>query len=196
MKNLIKKLVIPLGLGLTSVHAEFLLEPGLNYTHVSLKGDRIFGGRNFGEMKYSYNAGALNLKLAYQMLPFLIGLDAQAISVGSLKAEEQENGSNTHSSATQTTLGILLGWHWSQDLRLRGSYYFSSNLNAGGGSGSSINRPSLEGSGFGLGIDLADVVPLVSLSATYKYMNYEREGTTNEFKGHELALGASFPIVF
>ena len=170
-----------------------MLEPGIGYVHSSLKGDIVYGTRNFGKIKYSYNAGALNLKLAWAGASYLLGLNIQLIGKGDLKSEDQTNNSNIYSSAMQIVPGFFLGMNWSQNLRLRASYFLKGFLDAG----SSANQPNLEsGKGFGLGFDFPEMLPFGSLYFDYKNMAYERAGPKNEVKGHEAGLGISFPMLF
>ncbi len=175
------------------LYADILVEPGIGYVHSSTKGDNIYGTRNLGEMKYSYNAGALKLKLGWSGAVYLFGLDAQLVSVGSLKAENQSNNSNVHSDATQMLLGPFFGMNWSQGLRLRFAYLMAGMLDAG----SSVNQPNLEvDKGLGLGADFPQLLPFGSFFVDYKYMAYKREGPENEVKGHEFGFGISFPMLF
>ncbi len=194
VKNLIKKIFLPIALALAPAQAELLLEPGLGYTHITSKGDRIHGGNKLGQIKYAYHGGIPSLKLAYHAYPALIGLDTQ-ITIGNLKAEEQENDSNVYNSAFGFSLGALFGLYWTNNARVRATYYFASTLAAG----DSVNQPTLKGKGLGFGFDLANLLPYGELGLTYKYMTYEREGEEdydNDFKAHELALGLSFPMLF
>ena len=178
------------------LYADILLEPGIGYIHSSTKGDNIYGSRNLGEIKYSYNAGTLGLKLAWASASYLVGLDVQLVGMGSLKAENQGNNSNVHSTATQMVPGFFLGMNWSQNLRLRASYFVAGTLDADSNR-SSANQPNLEsGKGFGLGFDFPELLPFGSFFINYRNMAYEREGPKNEIKGHEVGLGISFPMLF
>ena len=175
------------------VFADILLEPSIGYVHSSTEGDIVYGTRNLGKIKYSYNAGALGLKLGWVGTSYLLGLNIQLIGTGSLKAENQNNNSNVHSTAMQMVPGFFFGMNWSQNLRLRASYFMSGSLDAG----SSVNQPNLEsGKGFGLGFDFPELLPFGSFYFDYRNMAYEREGPKNEVKGHEVGLGISFPMLF
>lgn len=176
-------LLLALGLFANISNAALLVEPHLGY-NVSGTGD------NGGSTEYDYNGPQYGLRLGYQNLGFMAGLDYTRSSF------DMENKSPSSTSTTEMEAnewGFFVGYNFPILIRAWGAYYFSNTTK------NKTTNSEATGNTKELGVGFT-ALPFLSLNLMYRMIALDEYKASTGAKSdidvsiNEIVLGVSLPL--
>lgn len=163
--------------------ASFLVEP-----HVSFN---LYSSGKEGGVDYSYNGTQYGLKLGYQQLGLMFGMDYKK-SAFDLKTEG--NGNNTKVAMKRDELGVFAGYEFPILVRAWGGYYFHNKMK-GDSQGYEYSGNTKE-----LGVGFTGL-PFLSMNFIYRMVELDEaktNGTATKIDTSikEYVVGVSLPLNF
>lgn len=166
--------------------ASFLIEPHLSY-NLSGSGDNNASGAS--KVEYDYNGAQYGLKLGYQALGLMAGLDFKRsnydmdyeTSVGTLTGEMERN-----------EWGLFVGYNFPILVRGWVGYYFSNTTK------DTKNNTEMTGNTTELGVGFT-ALPFLSVNLMYRLINLDElesggNKTGIDIDNREFVVGVSLPL--
>lgn len=182
--RLVFTLVIGLALGVShNASASLLLEPHL--------GLNISGTGDQGSTEYDYNGAQYGLRVGYQNLGFMAGLD---YTKSSYELESKTAGVTSNNDVSRNEWGLFAGYNFPILVRAWGAYYFSNTMEF------DATGTEYSGSTKELGVGFTGL-PFLSVNLMYRMVTYDESKTGSvesainpEFDAKEIVLGVSLPF--
>lgn len=164
-----------------AAQASLLIEPHLGFN--------VHGGGDVGATEYDYNGAQLGLRLGYQNLGFMGGLD---LTHSNFDLEGETNGVKTTSEMSRNEWGVFVGYNLPILLRAWGAYYFSNTTK------NDATSAEYSGNTKELGIGFTGL-PFLSLNLMYRMVTYDElkvgsVKTDPDMDFKEIVLGVSLPF--
>lgn len=178
MKNLkITGLLLGLFLMVNTASAALLVEPHLGYT-LSTSGD--------GD---SYNGAQLGMRLGYQQLGLMAGLD---FNRSTFDQDQTVNNVAVSNEMERNEWGVFVGYDFPILLRAWAAYYFSNTTKA------TTSNFEMSGNTTELGVGFT-ALPFLSINLMYRMINLDElksYGTTStiDSSNKEFVVGVSLPL--
>jgi hypothetical protein len=175
-------LVFGLLLAMNTANAGLLIEPHLGYN--------IHGSGDNGGYDYSYTGAQYGLRLGYQNLGLMVGMDY----TGSSGSVDAEKGSTTlNQNYTSNDIGVFAGYNFPILVRAWAAYYFSNTMKY------KSDDTKASGDTKELGVGFTGL-PFLSINVIYRMVNHDEFTAASgaksaiDYSFNEIVLGVSLPL--
>lgn len=184
LSGLLCGMVLALGLSANTASASLLIEPHLGF-NISGSGDQ-------GSTDYDYNGAQMGLRVGYQNLGLMVGLD---YTRSSFELEAKSGGVTSKTDADRNEIGVFAGYNFPILLRAWAAYYFTNTMEL-----KSTGNPEYKGNTKELGVGFTGL-PFLSINLMYRMVNHDEvkssSGTSSlnpDYDAKEIVLGVSLPL--
>lgn len=170
----------------STAHASLLIEPHLAY-NIHASGDATLGGVNHD---YDYNGAQYGMRVGYQQLGFMGGLD---YTRSSFDLDDETAAGTSSVNYDRNEWGVFVGYDFPILVRAWGAYYWSNKSERDNGN-------QLKGNTKELGVGMT-ALPFLSLNLMYRMVTYDEQkvGSTTsnlseDINISEFVVGVSLPL--
>lgn len=172
----------------SNLQASILLEPHFGVT--------ALGTGTNSATEYSYNGTQYGMKLGYQELGIMVGVD---YNLSSYTWERKTTSTTNNDKFDRTEIGAFAGYNFPILVRAWAGYYFSHTAKDQESAGATGNGQKYEGSATELGLGYTGL-PFLSLNVVYRMISISKSINTSNISSSasisnsEIVLGISAPF--